>query len=135
MKRDIFIISFLLVLFIAALNELAVNYFFYWRIWWFDILMHFLGGLWVGLSALWLYVFSDYFKNPRRDAEFIFVLSVSSVAVVGIGWEVFEFLIESNYSSGYIEDTILDLIMDLIGALVAGTIVFKTNKKRIQNIL
>ncbi|MBU1557840.1 hypothetical protein KKC45_02665 [Patescibacteria group bacterium] len=119
-KKISFIFIFILVLSIAILNTIGNELFLYWKLWWFDIIMHFLGGLWVGMSALWIYYFSGFFGNLRKDPPFIFLLSFLSVLAIGLGWEVFEFLIEIDFSNHYVSDTALDLIMDIVGGIIAS---------------
>jgi hypothetical protein len=127
-KKSLSIFIFVLIFGIAILNNIGNELFLYWRFWWFDIVMHFLGGLWVGLSALWIYYFSGFIKETKKDSSFIFLLSFLSVLVVGLGWEVFEFIIEVEFSSLYISDTSLDLIMDILGGIIASLMVLKINK-------
>ena len=120
MKKNIFALIFFLILLIAVLNGIGNKFFLYWKFWWFDIVVHFLGGLWVGLSVLWFCYFSGYLKNLRKDAPFVILLSFLSVLAVGLGWEIFEFVIEVDFSDKYISDTSLDLIMDILGSLIAS---------------
>ena len=91
--------------------------------------MHFLGGLWVGLSALWFVYFSDFLKFFEYNKRNIFLISLITTIVVGLGWEVFEFIIEVDFSNGYWKDTIQDLIMDTIGAITASIILINFYKK------
>jgi len=125
MKKQLLIFNIGLVFLIAVLNKIALNFFLYWRFWWFDILMHFLGGLWVGIIILWLYYYSGYIKRPIESKKYVFWLSVISVIIVGLGWEIFEFIIEVDFSNNYVGDTLLDLIMDTIGAVVAFWVIIK----------
>lgn len=94
---------------IFVLQDIALAEFLYWRWWWFDILMHFLGGVLVGALALFV---SDLFKTPFTLTFVIFLVGI------GVGWEVFERMFGLYNAIGYWEDTILDLIMDTIGALI-----------------
>ncbi|OGD68506.1 hypothetical protein A2811_02795 [Candidatus Campbellbacteria bacterium RIFCSPHIGHO2_01_FULL_34_10] len=143
MRKELFIFTFILILFIASLNELAVNYYFYWRIWWFDIMMHFLGGLWVGLSALWFYYSSGFSKKGGKsiftkegtvNKRKMFFISLFSGILIGLGWEIFEFIIEVDFSNNYIDDTLLDLLMDMIGAIMAFVVVSKFYRKDLEKI-
>ena len=131
MEKTFFIFTFILILIIAILHELALNFFLYWKFWWFDILMHFLGGLWIGLISLWFYFLSGYVKYTKKRITFIFVLSSVSVLVVGIAWELFELLVEFDFSSEYLFDTISDLILDILGALTASIILINIDRKEI----
>lgn len=133
MKKNTFIFLFILISLISFLNKLGSNFDLYWRFWWYDIIMHFLGGLWIGLMVLWIYYLSGYFKKIKKDKSFIFLLSFLSVLIVGISWEIFEYLFEIVFSNNYISDTSLDLIMDILGGLVASIVLLVLNKKSILN--
>lgn len=130
MKRKLFIIIFFLVLLIAILNEVAINFFLYWKFWWFDIMMHFLGGLWVGFSSLWFYYLTKEDKVKRESFLFALWVSFVGIVLIGLGWEVFEFFIKINMSDKYIYDTSLDIFMDMIGAFVATVLFFNFYKKK-----
>ncbi len=124
-KKQLFIFNILLIIIIAILNKVALNFFLYWKWWWFDIMMHFLGGLWVGGATLWVYYFSGYFR-ANQNKKILLWLSIISVVVIGVGWEVFEFVTAIEiFSDGYVGDTILDLIMDTTGAVVAYFMLIK----------
>lgn len=100
---------------------------------WFDILMHFGGGLSIGLLALAIWqqgidevIFKGWFvKHFKWWLVPIFVIGF--VSFVGICWEVFEFVMDLSFlgnlysvaSQSSIADTMLDLVMDLIGASVS----------------
>ncbi|MBU4479995.1 hypothetical protein KKG48_00940 [Patescibacteria group bacterium] len=119
----------ILIVVIAFLNHIAIDNFLYWKFWWFDILMHFLGGFWVSLTALWFFYFSGFVKDFRKNLFNVFLISLVSIFAVGIGWEVFEFMIEISFSNNYVADTVGDLIMDVIGSLTVTLWLLVTNKK------
>lgn len=133
MKRNTFIFLFILISLISFLNKLGGDFDLYWRFWWYDIVMHFLGGLWIGLITLWIYYLSGYFKKNKKDKPFVFLLSFLSVLIVGISWEIFEYLFEIVFSSNYISDTALDLIMDILGGLVASIVLLVLNKNKLSD--
>jgi len=119
MHHRILLRAFLAMLLVAGLHFAALSFYFYWQWWWFDILMHFLGGVVVGLGAMWaLMGFSFTQKIPLSDRRTLFLL-LFSVAVVGIGWEIMELKFGLYGTSSYAADTSLDLVMDLTGALAA----------------
>lgn len=121
------ILVFLVFLFvsIAAIDTYAGKNFLYWTIRWLDVPMHFLGGFWLGLGALWLYYFSGFFKNiheEHRTALYVWLLAVTSALALGFIWEVYEFGLDMLYdkTDQYdILDTMSDLIFDIIGGTVA----------------
>jgi VanZ family protein len=100
---------FFLALIIAVLQQIALAEFLYWRWWWFDVLMHFLGGVLIGGLAL---LVSDVLKTPRTLTFIVLLIGI------GVGWEIFERLNGLYQEAGYVVDTVTDLIMDTIGALV-----------------
>jgi hypothetical protein len=115
--------SFVVLLLITTLHWFGFLYDYYSDIWWYDIILHFLGGLWVFLFTLW-FLFTQYIKKlldyvSIRDLVFF-------VLIVGISWEIFELIMgfESISNKGYISDTLLDLIMDIIGATI-GSLFYK----------
>jgi hypothetical protein len=112
---------------IFSSNAVALAYYLYWRIPWLDIPMHFLGGLWVGLSILWLYYESGYIHLPKdkRGRGSVLTLALAGTFIIGVLWEIFEFSLDTFivFQEVYnIGDTLLDLFMDEVGALVAAMV-------------
>ncbi len=106
-------ISFLIVL-IFGLNLLANKFYLYSGLWYFDILMHFAGGFWLGLVFFW------YFWQKERSISLLQKI-ILGVLVVGIGWEVFE-LVFVNYvalNDFNTLDTLSDICFDLAGGFLA----------------
>lgn len=123
LKQKLFIQQFMLVAIIAILHFLALQFYLYWTFWWFDIVTHFLGGLWVGLIILWFFFSSGYvYKNLSlvRSTK-IFLITIASVIIIGVLWEVWEVLAELVFinEAGYLLDTSLDIIMDILGGITA----------------
>ena len=112
----------LLGIVIAVLHFLANAYYLYWALWWADIVMHFLGGLFVALGTLWLIRF-EVPVSWRHRVPFFFT-TLTAVFVVGAGWEVFERAFDVYGATNYALDTTLDLVMDVAGML-AAYLVFK----------
>lgn len=90
---------------LSILQYLAVLNFLYWKFVWFDVPMHFLGGVTI---AVFLVALLMHFR-PR----------LFFVGVVGasISWEAFEYLAGFPRESNFVFDTSLDLLMDAFGAL------------------
>lgn len=107
----------LLGLIIAALHYMANAYYLYWEWWWMDIVMHFLGGLFIASFVLWWIRYevpiSIRAKVPR------FLVAFVAIIIVGTAWEVFEFVVEAHGAINYVLDTGLDLLMDIVGMLAA----------------
>lgn len=111
-----------LALLVALLQALATAYFLYWEFWWYDVMMHFLGGAFIGASYLW----ALYFELPLHSHVRIPVFISAFVVVLGVGiaWEIFEYLTDSYAALNYTLDTSLDLLMDMAG-MMAAYLVFK----------
>lgn len=123
LKQKLFLEQFILIIIIAVLHFFALQFYLYWTFEWFDILLHFLGGLWVGLVALWFFFFSGFvYKDVSLVRKTrIFLITIASVLTVGVLWEVWEVWANLVFidEQGYFLDTALDLVMDTLGAVIA----------------
>lgn len=109
MNRNKLALFTLLVLLVTLkLHLLGMYDHLYLKFWYYDIIVHILGGIGIALSTLYI------LKNPK----YIFI----STIICGILWELFEayFGISGSPvgSSAYIIDTTKDLIDDMLGALI-----------------
>jgi hypothetical protein len=105
---------FVLGILVIWSSMLGIQLGFYERVWWWDIVSHILGGLWVGLFAAW---FAAHWS--RRVTVFQCVVSA---IMVGVGWEVYEYLIDlqhSPYWPVWVE-ILKDLFDDALGGSIAG---------------
>src|SRR3989344_4332908 len=91
---------------IAVLHNLAYAFFWYWKYWWFDVLMHGLGGFFLGSIALWIITFEhpEYFKKLLP-----LFAAVGVTFLVGVLWEVFEYVIAVSESRSAVLDTMREL--------------------------
>jgi len=103
---------------ILILHLLALNLFLYWTVEWFDILMHFLGGLFIGIFSSYVLFGSGLFKI-KSHAVILFIVVMASVLVVGLTWELWELFAGLSSVLRDQFDTVLDLVMDTLGGLVA----------------
>ena len=101
-----------LILLIFLLNFLAMKFYWYLSIWYFDMPMHFLGGVWLGLASIYLFSLKDGSLKSIFKIFFIILL-------VGIGWEAFEILVNKLTIQDPFNtlDTISDICFDLAGGL------------------
>ena len=115
----------LFLLAIAAAHFGGVIYGWYFTVWWFDIPMHLAGGAWVGV--LFLYLFGERFPaafDIKKNAVATALFLLGFTALVGIGWEVYEYIFDAFVLRAYpllgraqasVADTVADLVNDLIG--------------------
>ncbi|OHA21540.1 MAG: hypothetical protein A2849_03905 [Candidatus Taylorbacteria bacterium RIFCSPHIGHO2_01_FULL_51_15] len=114
---------------ITALHFIATSFYLYWLFWWYDIILHFLGGAFSALLLLWLRFFSGYFGTPRTPSasEAVFFAFFAALSI-GAGWEVFERVLGHTWSvEGYVLDTSLDMLLDTTGAI--GALLFFRNRQ------
>ena len=103
-----------LIFFILLANFLANRFFWYYSIWYFDMIMHFLGGFWIGLASVYL------FSHKNSFQKLVFKI-LSVVFLIGVGWEIFEIIVNNittQTSFDYL-DTISDIFFDLSGGALA----------------
>ncbi len=95
---------------------------FYWysSIWYLDMPMHFLGGVWIGL-------FSVYLFPPKEDSLKSILKILFIVLFIGISWEIFEILVDKFITQNSFNplDTASDLFFDFAGGLFAIFYYFK----------
>lgn len=114
-----------LIIFICAANGVADYWHLYHYIWWLDIPMHILGGIWVALTALLIYYTSSRIQERDRSVHFVFAYAIASVFLVGFMWEIYEWSVAHlvMISNDGVFDVLKDFFDDLLGALL-GALIF-----------
>jgi hypothetical protein len=113
-----------LMFFIFIADIIAQKLHWYFSIWYFDMLMHFGGGFWVGLFFIWFFSIKDlpFFRLSFEKIDFKLILKILLfVLFFGILWEFFE-IYSHNYIGGdpfNTLDTLSDVFFDLSGGLFA----------------
>jgi len=73
--------------------------------------MHAIGGLWVGFILFYIF--------PIKGKKFTYFIKVFlGILLVGVGWEVFEFVVNNLYLAKEpfdIVDTSSDIFFDMLG--------------------
>ncbi len=103
------------LIFICIVNLLSIKGLFYYLFWWFDMPMHFLGGATVLLLLAYLF-YNRILALPKIPI----ILLLTGVLIVGIGWEIFEALLDIfvSHNSQIYFDSSSDLFFDMAGAIV-----------------
>ncbi len=101
-----------LMFFIFIADYLARIFYWYYSISYFDMPMHFLGGLWVGF-------FFIYVLSTKTQPSFLKI--ILWVLLIGLAWELFEFVVKNNIGGAPFDtlDTLSDLFLDVVGGLIA----------------
>src|SRR4051812_2076212 len=102
---------------------------FYYRFWWWDLILHAASGFLLGIIGfLALYVLNQTDRLPAgMTPAFRCFFGVTFAVTLGVLWEIFEFVMDSawpglNMQSNEtgVRDTMVDLIVDTAGAVVIG---------------
>ncbi len=109
------------IFFLWIANTLAMKYSWYIIIPWFDMPMHYLGGIWAGMLSLFFIITYVLPRYPTCSNTQRVLLVIGCVLAIGIGWEVFEFILGkvTYIDFGDVADTISDLALDTIGGITA----------------
>lgn len=96
----------------------------YQRVPYYDLPMHFLGGIWVGLIVIAFW--GRFFEPLNFERSFGNALKIAGIVLtVGLLWELFEFSLYSlhaqfgigGYENMELGDTLKDLILDWLGGI------------------
>lgn len=126
-KFSLLYAGFAALLVLAFLHYLAVFFYLYWTISWWDTMVHFIGGVSMGLLSLWLWWDVLWQRRPSPMAAYI--SSIIFVMIIGAGWEIFEYvnnIANPSIGESYFEDTLHDLIADFLGSILAGLMAVKS---------
>ncbi len=103
------------IIFLCIVNFIAIKGLWYYLFWYFDMLMHFIGGM----TVLFLIVYIFYSRISSRSNLPIGIL-ILSVFIIGFGWELYEQLISMliSHNPQIYLDSISDLFFDLAGGIL-----------------
>lgn len=118
-KHQLLYTSFALVILLGSLHFIADAFYLYWTTWWFDNVMHFLGGFSLGFFSLYVFYESGIFGDKVSPSQAVLV-SLVFVMIVSGAWEVFEYINGLTESTEiYSLDIKHDLLADALGAILA----------------
>ncbi|MFH1637158.1 MAG: hypothetical protein ABIB71_01905 [Candidatus Woesearchaeota archaeon] len=116
----------MVLIFVYASIYLGEIHSFYLRFWWWDVFLHALSGVIIGIIGFSLvYILNRQKKlSMRLTPFFVALFSFSFAMAIGGLWEVFEFGMDSffgfNMQKSGLVDTMWDLILDAMGALAVS---------------
>ena len=128
MQKKLFTTAFFLVLVVFLVHVLALKFYWYSAIDGFDKWVHLAGGMFISIVTGAL--FYRYFQ--KKSSVIILGMLLFSVLIVGIGWELFEYIIQDLIRPlifATISDSIGDLVFDLAGGFLGACFVWYTQKQ------
>lgn len=123
---------------ISVTNFLATANGWYYSVRWLDVPMHITAGAWIAL-AFYHFVYSRKAAPETGSVPVCAVSIIGIVAIVGITWEIYEFIIDvyvlKKYPAlgfpGYVHfDTLKDLFDDLLGGALATVFLRAVTRKK-----
>jgi hypothetical protein len=112
----------LLLIFVLHLYGMQEN--LYIKFWFYDIIMHVLGGVGIAMSVYSVALFFDLAYIKQRMWTIILLTFIA-----GLAWEYFEIFFNLTgselWSKPYYIDTVKDLFDDTLGAVIVCTIINK----------
>lgn len=105
-------------LFLGEINN------FYYRFWWWDVMLHFISA--IGFACVGFIILYILFQTNRISSKPIWLAIFSFCFSVSIGalWEIFEFSVDQllglNMQKSGLMDTMWDLITNSVGAFIAS---------------
>lgn len=100
----------------AAVHKFAVKASLYWYYWWFDILMHFWGGILIGLGV---HTFCSFRRIHIRPSLWLVLIAL---CVSTVTWEIFELYAGLFDPATHLFDTSKDIVVGFSGGLLAHII-------------
>jgi hypothetical protein len=117
-KDPLLAILFYLIWGITLLHAYAEFHSWYWVYRNFDVLMHFLGGMWLGFFVLRFGTQVPFLRKVSDGKRVIL-----GGFLIGFLWEVYEWsvwmILDAGLPHGYVFDTMHDLFMDILGIVSA----------------
>ena len=116
-RRYVYAATISLALTVLVFSVFDMRFDLSYRIWWWDSLEHFLGGVCIGFFTL---VGIEIFKLRKHRM----MLVLAGVLVAGLAWELMEYLTgltDSPFMS-YPMDSFKDVVLDLMGGYIAARI-------------
>ena len=132
LKSPLFKHSFVLFFIIGLLELVSMVFYLHWTLWWFDVVLHFLGGAWAAMTVIFVWHYHRVSINTSQ-LKIIWV-GVIGAFFIGFMWEIYELSISAtSFADGisYVRDTTSDLVMDCCGGFFASLYSFKILSKNV----
>ena len=129
-KTRLFKHTFILLFFISAMYLIGIVLHLNWTYWWYDVILHFLSGVSVGMATIIVWHYG--FNFSKSDKIQMIKIAVFAALVIGILWEIFELYMGLTFISdgiNYVRDTASDIIMDISGGFFGALYAYKLTVK------
>ena len=129
LQKRFAVTSLLLIAVMLALHTAATMFYWYVSIPWYDMMMHTLGGIFLGVFTA--AIFTRHIKEMNRFEIIVTILLM--VLIIGLGWEYFEYavqyFIKGSARLADVADSVSDICCDMIGGVVGALFVLKSKTR------
>ena len=104
---------------------------------WFDIPMHLIGGIAIGISGIFglqLLQEKNYIDIKKKNTYIFYIVFI--VFLAAIFWELYEYIWDSMFATQYqqgIGDTVLDMFFGVVGGGIVGVLCEKKRGDELYN--
>ena len=125
---------YILFIFLAQFLGSVIN--LYNKIWWYDIFVHFLSGIFTSFLAIEVLKWFNVYKDKNKIFNALFIISIS--LMVAVLWEFCEFTgdtlfgmnVQHSIETG-VKDTMEDMLVAFLGSIIVSVLyLIKTNSFR-----
>lgn len=100
--------------------------------WWYDVMLHILGGAWIGTLFIYLFAYRWQFFDGKKSFLYSLTVIVGFALLMGVLWELYEFGFDQTIGAKYalpltqpsLFDTMKDLLDDILGGVLATVVYF-----------
>jgi hypothetical protein len=119
-------ISIVLFITLTALYAVGLAFDLPWYYWWYDIMLHILGGMLAGFVAVSV-VRAD---QGEQNLGIMVTRGIIAALILGLLWELFELIIGATFVTveGYPRDTFIDLLCDVSGGILGSLYNYRHSK-------
>jgi hypothetical protein len=128
MKKRLIRKALSIVVGLFLFNLLAYQFYWYASIFWYDMVMHTAGGVFLAL-LLGSHFHKQLYKMTMKESIVVLLLGVF---IIGLGWEYFEYIVQvivKPVSFADFADSISDVICDMIGGIIGTYFVIHAKKR------
>ncbi len=110
---------------VLVIHIIADIFGWYYKIFWLDVPMHFIGGIAIATSSYYFLKHSEISSKQVGIKLLSLFLILALTALAAVAWEIFEFGMDRIFNTTMqpsVHDTMKDLAFGLLGGSVAGTL-------------
>jgi signal transduction histidine kinase len=113
---------------VLVIHVVADIFGLYYKYFWFDVPMHFIGGIAIAISSFYFLKHAEISSKQFGIKLLTLFLILALTALAAVAWEIFEFGMDRIFNTTMqpsVHDTMKDLAFGLLGGAIAGIILLR----------